>query len=98
MYILKYPRSLHQLKINLHPPYKPLHQHKMRNKVKTKKIKFKTMSQLKMMAWIKGDMKLGNTRRMNKRFRIKDHLTQESTKQFNETTSLTPSLVTFKRA
>jgi hypothetical protein len=56
-------------------PSSSLHQHKMRNKLKNKKIKFKTMSHLNMMALIKGEMKLGKTRRMNKRFRIKDHLT-----------------------
>jgi hypothetical protein len=44
-----------------------------------------------------GEMKLIKKRRMNKRFKIKDHLTQESTKQFNEITSSTPYLVTFKR-
>jgi hypothetical protein len=69
----------------------------MRNKLKKKKIKFKTMSHLKMMALIKGEMKLIKKRRMSKRFKIKNHLTQESTKQFNETTLSTPSLVTFKR-
>jgi hypothetical protein len=46
----------------------------MRNKLK-KKIQFMTLSHIKMMALIKGEMKLGKTRRMNKRFRIKDHLT-----------------------
>jgi hypothetical protein len=69
----------------------------MRNKLKKKKIKFKTMSHLKMMALIKGEIKLIKKRRMSKRFKIKNHLTQESTKQFNETTLSTPSLVTFKR-
>jgi hypothetical protein len=44
-----------------------------------------------------GDMKLIKKRRMNKRFKIKDHLTQESTMQFNEITPSTPYLVTFKR-
>jgi hypothetical protein len=44
-----------------------------------------------------GEMKLINKRRMNKRFNTKGHLTQESIKQFNVTTLLTPSLVTFKR-
>jgi hypothetical protein len=44
-----------------------------------------------------GDMELIKKRRMNKRFKIKDHLTQESTKQFNNTTPSTSSLVTFKR-
>jgi hypothetical protein len=51
----------------------------MRNWLKKKKIKFKTMSHLKK-ASIKGGMKLIKKRRMNKRFKIKDHLTQESTK------------------
>jgi hypothetical protein len=48
-------------------------------------------------ASIKGEMKLIKKWRMNKRFKTKDHLTQESTKQFNEITPSTPSLVTFKR-
>jgi hypothetical protein len=41
-----------------------------------------------------GEMK---TRKMSKRFRVKDRHTQESTKQFNEITPSTPSLVTFIR-
>jgi hypothetical protein len=45
-----------------------------------KNIKFKTMSHLKKKAKIEGEMKLINKRKMNKRFKIKDHLTQESTK------------------
>jgi hypothetical protein len=65
--------------------------------LKNKKFKFKTMSHLKKKALIKEEMKLINKRRMNKRFKIKDHRTQESTKQFNEITPSTPSLVTFKR-
>jgi hypothetical protein len=44
-----------------------------------------------------GEMKLIKKRRMNKRFKIKDHITQESTKQFNEITLSIPYLVTFKR-
>jgi hypothetical protein len=55
------------------------------------------MSHLKKEASIKGEMKLIKKRRMNKRFKIKDHLTQESTKQFNEITPSTPYLVTFKK-
>jgi hypothetical protein len=54
------------------------------------------MSHLKK-ASIKGEMKLIKKRRMNKRFKIKDHLTQESIKQFNEIIPSTPYLVTFKR-
>jgi hypothetical protein len=37
------------------------------------------------------------TRKMNKRFRIKDCHTQESTKKFKEITLSTPLLVTFIR-
>jgi hypothetical protein len=69
----------------------------MRNYLKKKKIKFKTMGHLKKKASIKGEMKLIKKRRMNKIYKIKDHLTQESTKQFSEITPSTPYLVTFKR-
>jgi hypothetical protein len=69
----------------------------MMNKLKKKKIKFNTMSHLKMMALMNGEINLRKTRRLNKRFKIKNHLTQESAKQFNETTRSTPSAVTFKR-
>jgi hypothetical protein len=69
----------------------------MRNKLKKKMIKFKTMSNLKMMALIKGGMKLSKKRRMSQRFRIKYHLTQGSIKKFNETTLSTPFSVTLKR-
>jgi hypothetical protein len=44
-----------------------------------------------------GGDEVDQKRRMNKRFKIKDHLTQESTKQFDEITLSTPYLVTFKR-
>jgi hypothetical protein len=93
----KNPKSLHKHKINHHLPYKHLHQLKMRNKLKKKKIKSKTMRHLKKRALIMGEMKLNKTRRMSKRFRLNDHLTQETTKQFNKITPSTPSLVTFKR-
>jgi hypothetical protein len=46
---------------------------------------------------IKGEMKIMKTRKMIKKVRIKDRYTQESTKQFNEITLSTPSLVTFIR-
>jgi hypothetical protein len=55
------------------------------------------MSHLKRRTWIKGEMKMINIRKMIKKFRIKDRHTQESTKQFNEITPSTPSLVTFMR-
>jgi hypothetical protein len=44
-----------------------------------------------------GEMKIIKTRKMRKKFRVKDRHTQESTKQFNAITSSTPSLVTFIR-
>jgi hypothetical protein len=69
----------------------------MRNKLRKKKVKFKTTNHLKMMALIKGEMKLSKNRRMNKRFGIKYHLTQESIKQFNEITPSTPFLLIYKR-
>jgi hypothetical protein len=55
------------------------------------------MSHIKRRTLIKGDMKMIKTRKMIKRFRIKGHLTQESTKQFKEITLSTPFLVTFTR-
>jgi hypothetical protein len=54
-------------------------------------------SDLKKKASIKGEMKLIKKRKMNKRFKIKDYRTQESTKQFKEITPSTPHLVTFKK-
>jgi hypothetical protein len=57
----------------------------------------KIMSHLKKRTLIKGEMKLIKKRRMNKRFKIKDHRTQESTNQFKEITPSTPYLATFKR-
>jgi hypothetical protein len=99
MCVHKNPKSLHKQKINHHLPYKHLHQLKMRNWFEKKriKIKIKTMSHIKKKASIKGEMKLIKKRKMNKRFKIKDHLTQESTKQFNEITPTIPYLVTLKR-
>jgi hypothetical protein len=88
MCVHKNPKSLLKHKIN---------HHQDEELAKKKKIKFKTMSHLKKKASIKGEMKLIKKRRTDKRFKIKDHLTQESTKQFNEITPSTPSFVTFKR-
>jgi hypothetical protein len=69
----------------------------MRIKLKTIKMKIKRMSNLKRRTKIKGEMKLIKTRKMIKKFMVKDRHTQESTKQFNEITPSTPSLVTFIR-
>jgi hypothetical protein len=67
----------------------------MRNRLKMMKIK--RMSHLKRRTVIKGEMIMIKTRKMSKKFRIKDRHTEESTKQFNEITPSTPSSVTFIR-
>jgi hypothetical protein len=69
----------------------------MRKGLKKKRIKIKMISHLKKKTLIKGEMKLIKKRKMNKRFKIKDYRTQESTKQFKDITPLTPYLVTFKK-
>jgi hypothetical protein len=55
------------------------------------------MSHLKRRTLIKGEMKMMKTRKMIKRLRIKDHHTQESTKQFNEIIPSTPFLAHSQR-
>jgi hypothetical protein len=75
MCVQKNPKSLHKHKINHHLPYKHLHQLKMRNWLKRKRIKINTMSHLKRRTLIKEEMKMIKTRTMIKRFRIKDHHT-----------------------
>jgi hypothetical protein len=67
----------------------------MRTRLKMMKIKIKRMSHLKRRTMIKGEMKIMKTRKMIKKYRVKDRRTQESTKQFNEITPSTPSLVTY---
>jgi hypothetical protein len=69
----------------------------MRIRLKLMKMKIKRMSNLKRRSMVKGEMIMIKTRKMIKKFRVKDHLTQESTKQFNEITASTPSLVIFIR-
>jgi hypothetical protein len=69
----------------------------MRKWLKKKRIKIKMMSHLKRRTLIKGEMKMIKTRKMIKKFRNKDHRTQESTKQFKEITPSTPYLVTSTR-
>jgi hypothetical protein len=69
----------------------------MRIRLKKMKETIKTMSHLKRRTLIKGEMKTIMTKKMIKRFGIKDRHTQESTKQFKEITPSTPSLVTFIR-
>jgi hypothetical protein len=69
----------------------------MRIKLKKMKMKIKTMSHLKRRTLIKGEMMMIKTRKMSKKFRVKDRHTQESTKQFKEITPSTPFLVIFTR-
>jgi hypothetical protein len=78
----KNPKSPHKHRINHHLPYKYLHLPKMRIRLKKMKMKIKTMSHLKRRTLIKGEMKMMMTRKMIRRFGIKDRHTQESTKQF----------------
>jgi hypothetical protein len=90
MCVLRNPKSLHKHKINHHLPYKHLHQHRMR-------IRLKKMSHLKSRTMIKGEMKMIKIGKMIKKLGIKDRHSQESTKQFKEITPSTPFLVTFTR-
>jgi hypothetical protein len=69
----------------------------MRNRLKMMRMKIKRMSHLKRRTMIKGEMRRMKTRKMIKKFRDKDRHTQESTKQFNEITLSTTSLVIFIR-
>jgi hypothetical protein len=94
MCVLRNPKSLHKHKINHHLPCKHLHELRMRIRLKKMK-KIKTMSHLKRRTLINGEMKTIITKKMIKRFGIKDCHTQESTKQFKEITPSTPFLVTF---
>jgi hypothetical protein len=49
-------------------------------------MKIKRMSHLKRRRMIKGEIKSISTRKISKKFRVKDRHTQESTKQFKEIT------------
>jgi hypothetical protein len=57
----------------------------MRNRLKVMKKKIK-MSHLKRRTRIKGEMELIKTRKMIKKFRVKDRHTQKFTKRFKEIT------------
>jgi hypothetical protein len=69
----------------------------MRNRLKIMKIKIKRMSHLKRRTMIKGEIKSIRTRKMNKKYRVKDRHTQESIKRFKEITPGTPSSAIFIR-
>jgi hypothetical protein len=58
----------------------------MRIRLKTMKMKIKRKSHLKRRTMIKGEIKLIKTRKIIKKYRVKDHHTQESTKRFKEVT------------
>jgi hypothetical protein len=58
----------------------------MRIRLKTMKMKIKRMIHLNRRTMIKGEIKLIKTRKMIKRFKVKDNHTQESTKRFKEIT------------
>jgi hypothetical protein len=84
MCVLRNPKSPFMHKINHHLRIKHLHQLKMRNMLKMMRIK--RMSHLKRRTMIKGEITMTKTRKMSKKFRVKDRHTQESTKQFKEIT------------
>jgi hypothetical protein len=86
MCVLRNPKSLHKHKINRHLPTKHPHQLKIRIRLKTMKMKIKRMSHLKRRTMIKGEMKLIKTRKLIKKFRVKNRHTRESTKRFKEIT------------
>jgi hypothetical protein len=69
----------------------------MRNRLKMMKMKIKRMSHFKRRTMVNGEMIMIKTRKMSKKYRVKDCHTQESTKQFNEITPSTSSLVAFIR-
>jgi hypothetical protein len=58
----------------------------MGNRLKVMNMKINRMSHLKRRIMIKGEMKLIKTRKMIKKYRVKDRHTQESTRRFKETT------------
>jgi hypothetical protein len=58
----------------------------MRIRLKTMEMKIKRMSHLKRKTMIKGEMTMTKTRKISRRFRVKDRHTQESTKRYKEIT------------
>jgi hypothetical protein len=60
-------------------------------------MKIKRKSHLKRRTMIKGEMAMTKTRKMIKKYRVKDRHTQESIKQFKEITPWTQFSVTFIR-
>jgi hypothetical protein len=75
MCVLRNPKSLYKHKIYHHLPCKHLHQLKMRIRLKMIKMKIKRMSHLKRRTMIKGEIKIMKTRKMIKKYRVKDRHT-----------------------
>jgi hypothetical protein len=75
MCFLRNLKSPHKHKINHHLPCKHLHQPKMRIKLKVIKMKIKRMSHLKRRTMIKGEITMIKTRKMSKKYRVKDRHT-----------------------
>jgi hypothetical protein len=90
-------RIQHEHKINHHPLHKHLLQLKKMNKLNKKVNRFKTMSNFKTKAWMKGEMMKIKIRRMIKKSKKQGLHTKEFIKQFNEITPSTWFSVTFKR-
>jgi hypothetical protein len=82
MCVLRNVKSPVMHKISRHLPIKHLHQLKMR--IRLKMMKIKRMSHLKRRTMIKGEIKSIWTRKMIKKYRVKDRHTQEFTKRFKE--------------
>jgi hypothetical protein len=75
--VLRNPKSLHKHKINHHLPTKHL-QLKTRIRLKMMKKKIKRMSHLKRRTMMKGQIIMIKTRKMSKKYRVKDRHTQET--------------------
>jgi hypothetical protein len=93
MCVLRNPKSLLKHKINHHLPCKDLHQTQDEDQAQDDEDQEDESPQEEDM--IKGEIKTMNTRKMSKRFRVKDRHIQASTKRFKEITPSTPFLVTF---
>jgi hypothetical protein len=75
MCVLRNLKSLHKHKINHHLPIKHLHLPKMKIRLKTIKKMIKKTSHLKKRIMIKGEITMIKTRKMIKKYRIKDRHT-----------------------
>jgi ATP adenylyltransferase/5',5'''-P-1,P-4-tetraphosphate phosphorylase II len=98
MCVQKNPKRPHKHKINHHLPYKHLHLLKKRTwRAQEEEDEDQDDEPPQEEDIDQGEMKMNKTMKMIKKFGIKDHHTQVSTKQFKEITPSTPFLVTFTR-